>query len=405
MKITFIGDIMIEPPVLKAAKQRDGSYNFDEVFDYARGLLGEADILVGNLETPLAGPEALYTQHYYAFNAPDAYADAVKKAGFDMISTANNHTFDRGFEGAERTLRVLDEKGIGHHGSFLPGGAHPEAFYIEKDGVKVAVIAYTYGTNYGGSGQRCLAEGEKEGTVNLLRPQAETVYQPGVLRKDWVDKLFPKMRNEKRGDIKKLLGMPTNTPRADDRLDRRTMEPYVKHFQADIRKAKENADLVFFYPHAGGQFNPYPGAISEYVMEKGLQAGADAILASHSHMLQKAVLHHGVPCAYSLGNYNMDPESSLILHEYLPNYGIAMHLYVEDKKIVKTTFSILRMQRAPSGQVCAWPVDELYKTLDEKGRQQLEKDVAKVYKTVNETRLQGEAIQREYELTNRFDID
>ncbi len=405
MKITFIGDIMIEPPVLKAAKQRDGSYNFDEVFDYARGLLGEADILVGNLDTPLAGPEALYTQHYYAFNAPDAYADAVKKAGFDMVSTANNHTFDRGFEGAERTLRVLDEKGIGHHGSFLPGGTHPEAFYIEKDGVRVAVIAYTYGTNYGGSGQRCLAEGEKEGTVNLLRPQAETVYQPGVLRKDWVDKLFPKMRNEKRGDIKKLLGMPTNTPRADDRLDKRTMEPYVKRFQADIRKAKKNADLVLFYPHAGGQFNPYPGAISEYVMEKGLQAGADAILASHSHMLQKAVLRHGVPCAYSLGNYNMDPESSLILHEYLPNYGIAMHLYVENKKIVKTTFSILRMQRAPSGQVCAWPVDELYKTLDEKGRQQLEKDVAKVYKTVNETRLQGEVIQREYELTNRFDID
>ena len=105
MKITFVGDIMIEPPVLKGARQKDGSYNFDEVFAYARSLLGEADILVGNLETPLAGEEALYTQHYYAFNAPDAYADAVKKAGFHMVSTANNHTFDRGFEA--RSVRCV----------------------------------------------------------------------------------------------------------------------------------------------------------------------------------------------------------------------------------------------------------------------------------------------------------
>lgn len=170
MKITFLGDIMIEPPVLKAAHRSDGSYDFYPVFEKAQSLLDEADMLVANLETPLAGPEAEYTKHHYAFNAPDAYADAVKKAGIHMVSTANNHTFDRGFEGAERTLRVLDEKGIGHHGSFLPGGEHPEAFYIEKGGVKVAVIAYTYGTNYSGSGRQCLAEGEKAGTVNLLRP-------------------------------------------------------------------------------------------------------------------------------------------------------------------------------------------------------------------------------------------
>ena len=79
MKITLVGDIMIEPPVLKAARQKDGSYNFDEVFAHTQGLLDEADFLVGNLETPLAGEEATYTQEYYVFNAPDAYADAVKK--------------------------------------------------------------------------------------------------------------------------------------------------------------------------------------------------------------------------------------------------------------------------------------------------------------------------------------
>ena len=405
MKITFIGDIMIEPPVLAGALQKDGTYDFYPVFAKAQKLFDEADLLIGNLETPMAGPEALYTQHYYAFNAPDAYADAVKKAGFHMVSTANNHTYDRGYDGADRTIRVLDEKGIAHHGSSLPGQPRPEAAYLEADGTRVAVIAYTYGTNASGSGGGFLATGEREGTVNLLRDQMETVYQPGVMRKDWVDKLFPKMRNEKRGDLKKLLGMPANFSRADDRLDKRTMAPYVKKFQADIRKAKENADIVVFYPHVGGQFNPYPGAVSEYVVEKGLQAGADAIMASHSHMLQRAVLRNGIPCAYSLGNFNMDPLSSLMLQELLPYYGLAVHLYVRDKKIVKTTFSLLKMIREKGQQIQTWPVDELYETLDEKGRAQLEAEVTKVYSMVNETPLEGPVIRREYDLTNKMDID
>ena len=118
MKITFVGDIMIEPPVLKAARQADGSYNFDEVFAHSQSLFDEADILIGNLETPMAGEEAVYTDDFYVFNAPDTYADAVKKAGFDMVATSNNHTYDRGYEGLKRTIKVLDEKGVSGQFSF-----------------------------------------------------------------------------------------------------------------------------------------------------------------------------------------------------------------------------------------------------------------------------------------------
>jgi len=399
MKITFIGDIMIEPPVLKAAKKAGNEYNFDFVFEKAQSLLDEADFLVGNLETPLAGKEAVYTEHHYAFNAPDEYADAVKKAGFDMVSTANNHTFDRGFEGAVRTLDILDEKEIGHHGSFRSGEERTAAFYKEVDGVKIAVIAYTYGTNYSGSGRECLAEGEKKGTVNLLRPQTETVYQPGVMRKDWLDKLLPNMQAEKRGRLKKRFGMAPNYSRADDRLDRETMAPYVAQFQADIREAAKNADLVIFYPHVGGQFNLHPGAISEYVVAKAMEAGAHAVIASHSHMTQKAALRGDVPCAFSLGNFNMDPDSSLMLPECLSNYGIALHLYVEDKKIVKTTFSVLRMISDSKGVIRTWPVDELYECMNAPGRQQLEADVEQILQIVNGTLPDRSSICREYDLT------
>lgn len=397
MKLTFIGDIMIEPPVLKAAKQPDGSYDFYPVFARCQRLFDEADMVVGNLETPLAGEEAGYTKHYYAFNAPDAYADAVKKAGIDMVSTANNHTFDRGYDGMERTVRVLEEKGVGHHGSFCRGQERPEAFYKDVGGVRVAVIAYTYSTNYHLSGGDCLAQGEYAGTVNLLRPQTESVYQPGVFRDpDWVDKLFAFWDAEKRGRVKEFFGMPRNYPRADDRLNKKTMQPYVEQFQADIRKAKEKADLVIFYPHVGGQFNPFPGAISEYVVAKALEAGADAVMASHSHMVQKAELRGGIPCAFSLGNFNMSPLSSLMLLEYLPQYELAMHLYVEDKKIVKTTFTLLKAVETKGSQVVAWPVDELYETLDAKGKAALEADVRQMYRTVTGCQLEGPVIRREY---------
>lgn len=397
IKITFVGDIMIEPPVLKAARRKNGTYDFDDIFAPAKGLLSEADFLVGNLETPLAGADSGYTDDYYIFNAPDSFADAVKKAGFRMVSTANNHTFDRGYEGMERTIQVLDSKGIGHHGTFLPGTQRSEAFYATVGDHRVAIIAYTYGVNRV-KGKRYETTGKYADTVNLLRPEKEGIYQPGVFRKpDRIDKLFKMFDAEKRGRIKKALGLPHNYPRADDRLDKETMEPYVERFQADIREAKENADLVIFYPHVGGQFNPRPGAISEYVMDKALEAGADAIIASHSHIVQKARLRGDVPCLYSLGNYNMSPLSSLMLHEYLPDYGLAVHLYAEQGRIVRTTFSILKIVEIKGSQVCAWPVDEYAGKLTSGAqRETLEAHVRQIHKTVTGHPPQGEIIQREY---------
>lgn len=405
MKITFLGDIMIEPPVLKAAKQRDGSYNFDGVFKYVRPMLEKSDYVVGNLETPVAGKEAGYTNTHLAFNAPDSYVDACMKAGIDLLSTANNHTFDRGYEGMIRTIKVMDEKGIGHTGSFLPGTERPEAYYFELDGTKMAVIAYTYGTNHGGSGGKCVAEGEYASTVNLLRPQQESSYMPGALRgKDWVDKLFKKWplngfkdANVK-GQVKKALGMVSTYSRHDDRVDTETSAPYIAQMQADIRKAKEKADLVFFYPHAGGQFNEKPGAFSEYVAQKALEAGADAIIGTHSHIPQKVVMHGNVPCAYCLGNFNMNPKSYLAMPEILTQYNFALHLYVQDGKLEKTTFTMMVNYIDKDGQICSYPLHDLYKTLSDKKKEKLMKDAKHLYGRITGNIMEGDKILSEYEL-------
>ena len=404
MKITFLGDIMIEPPVLKAAKRKGGKYDFSGVFAPAKALLQESDYVVGNLETPIAGKDAGYSKTHLCFNSPDEYVDALIDAGIDLVSTANNHTFDRGFEGAERTIRLLDEKGLAHTGSFVKGEERPEAYYFERDGVKYAIIAYTYGTNLGESGGNCLAEGEYAGTVNLLCDQRLSSYLPGVYRgENKIErffKRFPIIKNDTTiGKIEKLFRATTTYSRADDNTKDKIDTPFIAQMKDDIRKAKQKADVVLFYPHVGGQFNDKPGAFSEYVVEMAYEAGADAIIVTHSHIPQKAVIKNGVPISYCLGNFNMNPKSYLAMPEILTDYGYAIHIYVENKKIVKTTFSMMKNHIARDGQISSYPIDELYaKANSEKEKQKIEKTARYLYGRVTGKHLEGEIIRREYEL-------
>ena len=69
----------------------------------------------------MAGKEAIYSKSHLSFNAPDEYVDAILDAGINLISTANNHTYDRGYDGLERTIRVLEQKGLPYIGTSLPG--------------------------------------------------------------------------------------------------------------------------------------------------------------------------------------------------------------------------------------------------------------------------------------------
>ena len=172
----------------------------------------------------------------------------------------------------------------------------------------------------------------------------------------------------------------------------------MEQFQQDIRTAKEKADLVLVYPHVGGQFNIKPGAFTEYVVDKALEAGADAVIAAHSHIPQKFVWRDGVPCAYCLGNFNMNPRSYLAMPEILTNYGYALHLYVEDKGIVRASCSMMRNHVDRDGQICSYPVDELYATLPPREKQKLERDILHVYGRITGHVLTGQIVRREYDL-------
>ena len=177
------------------------------------------------------------------------------------------------------------------------------------------------------------------------------------------------------------------------------MAPYIEALAQDIKEAKQNADIVIAYPHVGGQFNATPGAITRYVVDKCVEAGADAVMAGHAHCIHKAEIKDGVPCAYSLGNFSMSPNSSLILKERLPAFGLCVHLYVEDKKIVKITFSILKAVEKKGKLLVSYPVDKLYTSLkSQKAKRELLKEVKTIYKTVKGIYPDSNIIKKEYEL-------
>lgn len=144
--LLFAGDAMQHKNQLEAAVQSDGSYDYSEYFKVVEKNIKAVDLAVVNLEVTLAGKP--YTG-YPAFGAPDEYAKALKKAGFKMFVTANNHSADRRKLGIERTIDVLNSLDIIHTGTFKDT-LEREIYYplmLLQDGIRIAMLNYTYGTN------------------------------------------------------------------------------------------------------------------------------------------------------------------------------------------------------------------------------------------------------------------
>ena len=147
LSILFAGDIMgHDAQIFGAYDDASGRHNYDTCFSVISPFIQSADIAVGNLEVTLAG--APY-KGYPAFSSPDALAESLKKAGFDILITANNHSLDRGKKGLERTIAVLDSLGFIHTGTFRNQEERDSLYplILEKNGILLSLLNYTYGTN------------------------------------------------------------------------------------------------------------------------------------------------------------------------------------------------------------------------------------------------------------------
>jgi poly-gamma-glutamate capsule biosynthesis protein CapA/YwtB (metallophosphatase superfamily) len=246
VRMIFAGDVMGHTPQVNAAYDSSvNDWNYMSCFQYVTDYIKSFDISVANLEVTLAGPPY---KGYPQFSSPDALARDLKKTGFGVLVTANNHCIDRGKQGLLRTISVLDSLGIIHTGTFRDSterNAHVPLM-LEKNGIHIALLNYTYGTN----------------------------------------------------------GIPEPKPCIVNYID-------TTLIRRDIAKARQlGADFVLAVMHWGIEYQRQPDTEQKNMARFMARNGVDAVIGSHPHVIQPIeVIYptvdsaHKVPVLYSLGNY------------------------------------------------------------------------------------------------------
>jgi len=246
IKLAAVGDIMIHSPQITSAYVAEGNtYDFLSNYSYVASYLHEADFAVANLETTLAG-EAFAFSGYPLFNSPPELAGALKESGFDLLSTANNHSLDRGLDGVLNTIEYIEEAGLNYVGTARSQEERDRGFILSQNDIKIAFYAYTYGTN----------------------------------------------------------GLPI--PSGRDYLVSLIDEDLIR---ADVERAKnvEGVDLVFIIIHWGNEYERLPSASQREMAERLIDMGVDVIIGSHPHVIQPAEIIKTETAQglvlYSLGNF------------------------------------------------------------------------------------------------------
>ena len=243
-EIVFAGDAMQHQAQIDSSKQVDGSHNYDDYFQQLGTYIQNADYGVVNLETPLGGKP--YTG-YPCFSAPDAYLDALMSAGFDLMLAANNHTLDRRDKGLLRTISQFENREVDYIGIYRNSAHRTEMlpFIKEINGIKIAFLNYTYGTN----------------------------------------------------------GIEVRTDVIVDYIDR----DKIKRDVEAAREA--GAELVTVCVHWGDEYKLLPNQSQKSLAEYLCSLGVDMIIGGHPHVIQPMEMRYSIQhnknilLVYSLGNF------------------------------------------------------------------------------------------------------
>jgi poly-gamma-glutamate synthesis protein (capsule biosynthesis protein) len=142
------GDVLVHQgrALTRGAQTDDGGYDFTDVFAGIAPTIEAADLAICHMETPVAPPGGPY-RGYPSFVVQPEIVDALAGAGYDLCSTASNHSLDDGFEGLVRTLDTLHAAGIATTGTHATAADAQEPTIVEAAGVEVGHVAATFSTN------------------------------------------------------------------------------------------------------------------------------------------------------------------------------------------------------------------------------------------------------------------
>ena len=170
--IGAVGDIMVMPKQLSGAfEPSSNTYDFSKSFTGVTGMFQSVNLMCGNYEGTMAGAKYSYSngqtdsEGRIRFNAPDSFAMDMKKAGFDILTTANNHAGDYGLEGIVNTIDAIRNAGMLQTGTYKQPEDKQDPVIAECNGIKIGILAATTVIN-GNSG---LSSSEKKKHFSLLQ--------------------------------------------------------------------------------------------------------------------------------------------------------------------------------------------------------------------------------------------
>ncbi|MBP1996578.1 CapA family protein [Paenibacillus eucommiae] len=272
IKIAAVGDLLINRNICMSVKSPgEHLYTFDSLFEEVAPYLQEADLTIGNLEIPLKGDKPFIKKRNPKtgcplFNCPEQLAATLKRTGFNVLTTANNHCLDNGIGGLQRTLQVLNENGLAHTGTFATREQSRKKLIVDVKGIKIGILAYTRSTNG--------------------------------------------------------ISVPKHMPWSVNRIN----EDKIKK---ELSQIKQECDLAIVCLHFGQEHRQIPNLGQRKLVNSLLQHGADIILGSHPHVLQPILRTKSQKLAiFSLGNFisirlNNDPytNNGLILQLSIKKEG------------------------------------------------------------------------------------
>lgn len=345
MKITFTGDILIYESQDKSCLDKDGKRDYRPIFEQVKPLFDDADYVVGSFETTTAGEKAGYTHAATSFNTPDEVLTALKWAGVDLLTTANNHCFDRGEEGLRRTMTKIKEAGLEYTGTRF--NAEESPYFIKNfGGTRIAFLAYTYGTNSRSNG--FIIPKGKEYLVNLTRPQDEPIHRP--LWKRLAGKILSLLR------LSRASGGIQEDCVSSSEVDNERNRVYESAMLETIKQAKQDADIVIMCLHSGGQFNSKVGVYTQHLFDVIAEAGVDAIVCNHAHKILPIYKKGDCIIASALGNFSFAPGEGYWVDGVDAEYSAILTLEIDDKIIKNYSVDICKCIRNENGLAITVPV-------------------------------------------------
>ena len=247
IEIVMVGDMLMHERVMESGYKEDGTYNFDHIFANVKDTIEGADLAIVNQETILGGTE-LGLSGYPAFNSPFELGNSLVEAGFDVILHATNHTLDKGKTGVLNCMDFWDTNypDISYLGINKSQEEQDTNIYIyEQDGIKIAILNYTYGTNG-------------------INPPSDMPYIVNYLEEEKVTK--------------------------------------------DLQWAEENADFTVVCPHWGTEYVLTATDNQKKWADIFLENGADLVIGTHPHVIEPIELltdENGKEMLvyYSIGNF------------------------------------------------------------------------------------------------------